>query len=287
MQILITGRGGSGSWQIRAVQIGAALGARVVPNASADDLAWADVLIAVKRIPGDLLHRVRQSGKPWVYDVVDAYPQPEAGRWSEEQARHWVQTLMAGLEPTAVIWPNNAMQDCAPYMRGAVINHHYRPGIKRNPIRETLEVIGYEGAPQYLAEWKPALEKAAAKIGARFVINPTNLADLDVVVAVRGKEHNGWVQRMFKSDVKAANAKGSGTPLICQRHQGYLDTATGGEVWAENSLDLMDGLAYLQPHGIRLGKSLQLSAGRFSILDAAKQYKTLLESLVGQHRKAS
>lgn len=287
MRILITGRGGSGSWQIRGVQIGAAIGAHVVPNASADDLAWADVVIAVKRVPGELLHRIRASGKPWVYDVIDAYPQPEAGSWSADKARRWVQALMAGLEPDAVIWPSAGMQACAPYLRGTVIHHHYRPGIKRNPIREKLQVIGYEGAPQYLGKWKPALEQAAAKIGARFVINPANLADLDVVVALRGKEHNGWVQRMFKSDVKAANAKGSGTPLICQRHQGYLDTATGGEVWAENSSDLMEALAYLQPHGVRLGKSLQLSSGRFSILDAAKQYQTFLENVIGQHRKAS
>lgn len=287
MNVLFTGRGGAGSFEIRAVQIGAAMGARVKANASSEDIAWADVVVVVKKIPGDLLARVRASGKPWVYDVLDAFPQPEAGSWSADKARRWVQALMAGLEPDAVIWPSAGMQACAPYLRGTVIHHHYRPGIKRNPIREKLQVIGYEGAPQYLAEWKPALEQAAAKIGARFVINPANLADLDVVVALRGKEHNGWVQRMFKSDVKAANAKGSGTPLICQRHQGYLDTATGGEVWTETSSDLTEAFAYLQPHGVRLGKSLQLSAGRFSILGAAKQYQTLLESVVGQHRKAS
>lgn len=216
VRVLITGRGTSGSWQIRGVQIGAALGARVAPNASSEDIAWADIIIAVKRIPGDLLHRIRSSGKPWIYDIVDAYGQPEATAWTQHQARHWVQTLLAGFEPTAVIWPTAAMQACAPYIRGTVINHHHRPGIKRNPIRPHIQAVGYEGRPEYLGEWKPAFEKACAAIGAEFIINPPHLADLDVVVAVRGKAHRGWTQQHFKSDVKLANARGSGTPIICQ-----------------------------------------------------------------------
>lgn len=279
MKILFTGRGGSGSWQIRGVQIGEALGARVVPNASSDDLTWANVVIAVKRIPGDLLHRIRASGKPWVYDVIDAYPQPEAGSWSADKARRWVQALMAGLEPDAVIWPSAGMQACAPYLRGTVIHHHYRPSIKRNPIREKLQVIGYEGAPQYLAEWKPALEQAASKIGARFVINPANLADLDVVVALRGKEHNGWVQRMFKSNVKMANAQGSGTPMICNASRAYWDTADEKVQWVASPDQLGDALDCLRPQLLREFASESAYKKRYSVEDAANDYRKFLCTL--------
>lgn len=279
MKILFTGRGGSGSWQIRGIQIGAALGARVVPNASADDLAWADIVIAVKRIPGDLLHRIRASGKPWVYDVIDAYPQPEAGSWSADKARRWVQALMAGLEPDAVIWPSAGMQACSPYLRGTVIHHHYRPSIKRNPIRQKMEVIGYEGAPQYLAEWKPALEQAAAKIGARFVINPANLADLDVVVALRGKEHNGWVQRMFKSNVKMANAQGSGTPMICNASRTYWDTADEKVQWVASPDQLGDALDCLRPQLLREFAGESAYKKRYSVDDAAADYLAFLKKV--------
>lgn len=279
MNILFTGRGGSGSWQIRGVQVGAALGSRVIANATAEELGWADVIVAVKKIPGDLLARIRASGKPWVYDVIDAYPQPEAGAWSEEQAKRWVQTLMAGLEPDAVIWPTSAMQDCAPYMRGTVINHHYRPGIERNPIRPELKTIGYEGAPQYLGEWLPAFEKAAAKIGARFVINPERLGDVDVVVAVRGKQHNGWAQRMYKSNVKVANAQGSGTPMIAMPSRSYFETADDLVEWVMSPRDIDRALDALRPQMFREFAGKAAYKKRYSVEDAANDYRNFLCAL--------
>lgn len=282
MNTLITGRGASGSFQIRGVQIGAALGARVVPNASADDMAWADVVIAVKRIPGDLLHRIRASGKPWVYDVVDAFPQPECVAWSEKQAAHWVQTLMAGFQPDAVIWPTAYMQSCAPYLRGKVIHHHHRPGIKVNPIRPTIKTVGYEGRPEYLGEWKPAFEKACADIGAKFVINPPHLADLDVCIAVRGRAHRGWTQQFFKSNVKLANAQGSGTPIIAQMDAGYLEHVYlhAPVCWITKPDGIAEWLKILAPQSMRQEISKRLLAQAYTVEDAARDYRAFLQSIV-------
>lgn len=281
MKILITGRGGSGSWQIRGEQIGNALGALVQTNADTQAINWADVIVVVKRIPGDLLARIRASSKPWVYDIVDAYPQPEAGAWSQQQAKHWVQTTIAGIEPTAVIWPTAAMQACAPYIRGAVINHHHRPGIKRNPIREQIKTVGYEGAAQYLGEWKPALEKACKTVGAEFVVNPPHLADLDVVVAVRGRAHHGWVQENFKSNVKLANAQGNGTPIICQMDKGYTEQGfmDAPVAWIREPEQIGTWLKALAPYEMRRDMSQRLLQRAYSVEDAAKDYLKLLESV--------
>ena len=51
MKICITGRGGAGSWQIRAVQIGAVLNAHVCQMATIEEMQAADVVLVVKRVP--------------------------------------------------------------------------------------------------------------------------------------------------------------------------------------------------------------------------------------------
>ncbi len=239
MNLLVTGRGGAGSWICRGEQLGAALGAAVKTFATLSDVRASDLAIVVKRVPPAVLGALRRAGRQWVYDIVDAYPQPTASGWTRNQAIKWTRSLIRDLQPTAVIWPNARMRDdCEIDLPGLVLPHHHRPGIRLNPIRETVKIDAYEGAPRYLAGWPDRIERACMARGWAFVVNPPNLADADIVVAFRGGEWTGYVQRHWKSNVKLANAHGSGTPFIGQQECGYTETATGAEYWAESAEDL-------------------------------------------------
>lgn len=197
------------------------------------DAELADIAIVVKRTPEEVMHALR--GRRWVFDVVDCYPQPEASFWSREQAIAWMRDRIRTLRPHAVIWPTQRMaEDCAVDLPSICLPHHHRPGIERNPIRPKVEAIGYEGAPPYIETWIPAIWKQCERRGWQFVLNPGRMADLDIVLALRGGDHEGYVQRHWKSNVKLANAHGSGTPFIGQKECGYTETSSGAEYWIED-----------------------------------------------------
>lgn len=234
MKLLLTGRGTSGSWAVRGEQLGAACGATVKQAATVEQCSAADVILAVKRVNDPLLQSLRKSGRPWVFDVVDFYPQPHCTGWTRSEAVAWVKSQIARLAPAAVVWPNRRMrEDCDTGLPGLVLPHHHRPGIAVNPVRHSVQTVGYEGAAQYLGHWRGAIEAECARRGWKFVVNPPRLADLDIVVAVRAPEFSGYAQFHWKSNVKLANAHGSGTPFVGQRECGYLETASGCEYWAE------------------------------------------------------
>lgn len=277
MRLLVTGRGGSGSWKIRGDQLGAALGAVVRPNASFSDCADADAIVVVKRVPDDLLGAIRKSGRPWAYDIVDAYPQPACSEWGKRQSIDWLRNHIGHLRPDVVIWPNARMRDDAG-MAGPVVYHHHRAGIATNPIRDRIQSIGYEGAEAYLDGWMPEIKAQCRLRGWRFVVNPKHLADVDIVLAVRGGQWCGYPQQHWKSNVKLANAHGSGTPFIGLSECGYMETAAGGEEFVRSPKDLGDAFDALSPVVVRR----QISDGfrRCAItLDAAASQ--LREALCG------
>lgn len=280
MKVLFTGRGTSGSWQIRGIQVAKAMGARAVSLASSAECKTVDVVIAVKRVPNDLLENIRRSGRPFVWDVVDAYPQPQCGAWSEVQAKDWLRKELERIRPNAVIWPTKRMQaDADSRIQGRVINHHHRPGIELNPIRGEIRTVGYEGDVSYLGEWAEVLRRECKRIGAEFVLNPPRLADLDVVVALRGSAFNGYAQRMWKSNVKAANAQGSGTPLICNVSASYWDTADEGVQWVTHPEEIGRTMDELAPQRVRQEASALGYAARYSVDDAANDYREFLCAL--------
>lgn len=252
MNLLFTGRGGSGSFTIRAEQIGAALGATVKPHAARADFAACDAAVVVKRAPETLLRELRASGKPWAYDVLDCYPQPASSDWSRGESIRWMQQYLRALDPPAVIWPNQRMrEDCDEGRRGIVLPHHARPGLARNPIREAVTTVGYEGRTAYLQEWAMALHKECERRGWTFVVNPPALADLDIIVAFRGGLWDGYAARHWKSNVKLANAHGSTTPFVGRPDNGYLETASGAEYWAESPRELRVAFDWLESQSTR------------------------------------
>jgi hypothetical protein len=199
MKILVTGRGGAGSWAIRGEQLGRAMGANVKPMATLADCRAADVIVVVKRVPDELLHAVRQSGRPWVYDIVDAYPQPHCADWSPAQARQWLHDQLQRLQPTAVVWPNQRMRADAAYP-GWVLYHHHRPGIDTMVLRDRIYRVGYEG--------RADLETAAG--GEHLIESPRELGQaLDMLAdgAVRTSVQDKFLANAYSVDQAAADMK--------------------------------------------------------------------------------
>lgn len=277
MRVLVTGKGGSGSWAIRGVQVGTAIGAQVVPMASVAQIAVASVVIGVKRIPDSLLNAIHQTGTPLVWDVVDSYRQPECTDWTREQSIAWLHSEIDRLKPSAIIWPNARMADDAGWGGlQEVIYHHHRPGIEINPIREKIETIAYEGSPRYLEGWAEAISEECNRLGAAFLVNPESLAAADVVLAVRGPRWNGYAQRHWKSQIKMANAHASGTPFIGMREDGYLETRSMFERWVENPQDLREALESLEPHCVRKELSPRFIGSALTLDHVARQYLQFL-----------
>ncbi len=278
MKILMTGSGSSGSWKIRGEQLGAAIGADVIPRAI--EVKGYDLAILVKRPPLDLIMRLQRPRVPIAYDVVDAWPQPQGNDWIERQCKAWLAERIGIIRPAAIVAATQAMaRDCAVFGVPVLwLPHHARPGLGVNPIREQVARVGYDGGPQYIGEWIPVLEEACAARGWSFHVKPDAISELDIVVALR--DQKGYGPKAWKSNVKLANAQGSGTPVICNREAGYLETATGGEEWADTKAEVLAALDRLAPAEVRRAVAAKLLSGAPRLEAVAASYRAWLATLV-------
>lgn len=275
VHLLMTGKGASGSWQIRGVQLGQTLRAAVVPNAK--DLVPYNLAVLVKRQTTDLLERFHQSKVPLIWDVVDAWPQPIGNAWHKERCLEWLAGEVKTIRPAGIVAATRAMaRDCEGFgVPVLALPHHARPGLRQNPIRP-LKVLGYEGGEKYLGRWLPIIKRQCSARGLRFVINPTEVADVDVLVALR--DCDGYAPRNWKSNVKLANAQGSGTPVICNREAGYLETACGAERWADDEAEFAAALDALESTEVRRSAAQVLRAAAPSIDSVTATYLQWLRS---------
>lgn len=271
--VLVTGRGVSGSWQIRGVQLGTAIGAHVEAQALRSK---AELVIGVKRVPVAIAEAYR--GR-LIWDAVDAWPQPHGNDWDEETCLYWLAGEMARLKPIGVIAATRQMaRDLAGFGVPVLwLPHHYRPGIELNPIRPTAKVIGYEGSPPYIEAWRPAIAEVCERNGLKFVLNPPQLADLDIVLALRGA--SGYGPRKWKSNVKLANAHGSGTPFVGAPESGYLEMMAGPEYWASNASELAVAVGHLLSRERRMHVQEQFLKARLSLEEAAEKLKAWLATI--------
>jgi hypothetical protein len=276
VKILVTGRGTSGSWRIRGEQLGAAIGATVRANAT--DPSAFDAVVLVKRAPRELVDRIHQAGVPLVWDVVDAWPQPFGNLWDARECQGWLSDQVNYLRPAAIVAATLAMaRDCAGFgVPVMALPHHARPGQRLTAIRP-LKTVGYEGGAAYLGSWRSRLEMECRRRGLEFVVNPPELADLDIVVALR--EATGYAPRHWKSNVKLANAQGSGTPVICNREAGYRETASGAEEWVDTPDELGAALDALAPADVRQARAAVLRAAAPAIDRIATQYLLWLRTM--------
>ena len=274
-RVLVTGRGGrAGSWRMRGEQLGTALGATVC--AMANDLHDHDLAVVVKRTPRPVVRALR--GRRWVWDIVDAYPQPEAYGWTRDRAIRWLRSRLLRLRPAAVLWPTRRMrEDCDTGLPGLVLPHHHRIGIARNPVRRDVRRVGYEGEPAYLGGWAAVVAAQCARRGWEFVVNPPRLADVDIALALR--DGGGYVCRHWKSAVKLANAHASGTPVVAVPESGYLETATGAERWARDEAELARAFDALQCWDTRARISDAFVRHAYPVERAARDLRSFIDAL--------
>jgi hypothetical protein len=277
MNLLFTGRGTSGSWQIRGLQVARAVGAESVPMATT--VAGYDLAVVVKRAPEDILGRLRAANVPIIWDVVDAWPQPVGNDWARWQCMHWLNTELKRIRPIAVVAATMAMQRDVETLgfESCTVPHHYWTALDPNPVRDKVAHVGYMGGPNYLGRWLPAIQEECDARGWKFTYNGlTQLAKVDIVVGVR--EATGYAPRNWKSNVKLANAQGTGTPCVMAREQGALETASGGELWADTFEEMRRAFDALTPHVTRQQAAWRLTAGAPHLKTIATTYRQWLLS---------
>lgn len=241
MRIVVTGTGKSGSWRIRGEQLGAAIGAEVLPRC--EKFKGFGLAVCVKRVRPAMLEALRRAAVPWVWDVVDAYPQPEGNTWRAEQAVGWLRAELERLRPHAVVFPTAAMREDSGWRGPAlVLPHHAWPKYgKRNHLRDKVSVVGYEGHVHYLGAWAGKVAEACARRGWRLEVNG-DMTQCDIGLALR--EFAGHPARRWKSNVKLANIQALGVPALCSPEAGYVEFSRGAEVFVDGDLDRgLDGCA--------------------------------------------
>lgn len=294
VRVLFTSKSSAGAWQIRGEQIAAMRSNWVAKNRPSDeDIAACDVLCVVKKPVPEVIERARQLGKAIVYDIVDAWAQPADGLkyGSAAAARELFGPAWRALKADGYIFPTRRMQlDLGDLvMHGITIYHHYWPQIRRNPMRERVQTVGYEGG-NYLGEWQPLIESACQRRGLRFVANPADFSDLDIVVLARGGEHGSFLARSYKSNVKLANAYGSGTPaLVHVDEMSAHDTDTGDVLFFtgrhgsfERQLDRLLESPALR---MQIQHNFLAAAPRFHISNIAGQFEGFFLGVLDRQRR--
>lgn len=252
MNVLFTGKGTSGSWKIRGEQLGKAVGGTVVKDADPKTMSQHNAIFFVKRVSDFHYERLRKAVVPWIWDVVDAWPQPGGNSWGRERALEWLRMELRRLRPDGVVFPTRAMEEDADwYTPSLVLPHHANTEYVRatRPVSEKIRVVGYEGSFHYLGKWLPTLEKECSKRGWQLNIG-TRLFDADVVVALR--DTTGYTSPAWKSNVKLANAHALGVPAVCCVEKGYVEFSAGTERWVTEPKDLSEAFDELEPHEFRV-----------------------------------
>lgn len=281
-RILITGLGSKLAWKIRAEQLGHAMGAVVMAHAPRREMEKADVVVVCKWYTDQIVSDLRKCERPWAWDIVDAYPQPQAYQWIPSLARQWIRNTLFDLSPKALIAATGAMLEDASF-RGIALPHHARPKQAVNSLRPRVKAVGYEGLAKYLGggteSWRGLVEAECKARGWQFVVNPERLADVDILVALRDQPN--YVCSKWKSNVKLSNAHATGTPIVCAREAGYMENASGAEKWATSADELTQAFDSLTPvENRRVVHDVFLERAKKYTLEAiAARYRDYLETL--------
>lgn len=275
--VVVTGCANSGSWSIRGQQLGGAIGATVAPLADLSTLRSGDLIVVAKRFGGNLLDRVRASGKPWVLDFVDGWPQPRGNAWSEEQARPWLQQRLRDLNPFAVVFATGQMlRDSDWEGPTLVLPHHAWPKYARASWSDKVHRVGYEGQPGFLGRWRTILNEECAKRGWEFVENG-DLSTCQIGVALR--DVSGYPPGAWKANTKLANIQALGLPALVSPEQGYRDFGSSGQIEISEDDDVGVAFDRLADPRIRaeMGEAAFTATPRLATI--AERYRTWLASL--------
>lgn len=273
MRILFAGSGGrAGSWIIRGEQLAVATGAKFRTKIDDDAMSKAQVVVLVKRPDAGTLGKLHRFNKPFVWDVVDAWPQPHGNDWDRSRAVAWLRGEIRRLNPFAVVFPNTRMLEDSDWTGPSmVLPHHSNPRyMQKSQKFNDQRVLAYEGAVRYLGKWDQMLAEECSRRG--WVYRKTDdISEADYVVALR--DVNGYPAPAWKSNVKTANARALGLPVIASPELSYREFANGTEEWVTSSEELtaaLDKVAKL---------STKYSADPIQIEKIAKEYRSWLCTL--------
>jgi len=274
MNVLMIGAG-KGSWAMRGVQLGRAIGARVTTVPTHQDWSWADLVVLVKRAAVQWANEAKACSVPVVWDALDFWAQPEHNQDSRESLIAHADSIKVAAGVSLVIGATKAM---AEDLGGVYLPHQCRVNLQATPIKAKADMVGYDGAKKYLGSWGPALEHACGSLGLEFVVNPADLRDVDVFVSFRDGKWDGWVCRQWKSGVKHVNAITAGRPMVSQLSAGYAELKPCGAT-AESQADLVSLLQMacepaVRQHAYELGRQ---RSREFRLDTIAAQYLCILE----------
>lgn len=215
MKVLIVGAG-KGSWQMRGQQLGAALGARVTSSPTDDDFRWCDLVVLIKKHAVNFAPRAHKAGKPIVWDALDFWSQPAQNRYTRDSALLALRSQAKVIKPALIIGATKEMTADAESLgfKSAYLPHHSWNGLAPTPPREVVATVAYEGNPAYLGRWHGWVKEACDKRGWSFVVNPPNLAEVDIIVSFRDGAWDGWICREWKSGVKVVNSVAAARPML-------------------------------------------------------------------------
>lgn len=271
---------GKGSAEVRGRQLGGAIGARVVAVPSDGDLRWADVVVLVKRAIATWADVVHRFGKPVVWDALDFWEQEHNSQngYTEAQARALLAEWIARYRPDLVIGATEAMAEAA---GGVYLPHHSRPGLTPAPAREVVTSVGYEGMRKYLGRWGKAVQQECDRRGWRFVVNPADLRDVDIVVAFRDGQHDGWMCREWKSGIKIVNAVAAGRPIITQPSASEREIRPQGSAIKDPAELLPNALDFWMSYEYRRGCVIRSmhSAAECTLSAVAERYRQILQTV--------
>lgn len=275
IKTIITGKGSSGSWQVRGVQLGGAIGADVYPRSG--NFEGYDRVICVKRIPKETVQALKERDRPWVWDIVDAWPQPEGNSWSRKQAIAWLKGEISALQPSAIVFPTSQMLlDSCWIGPSLVLPHHAWPKYKPRELRSSVLAIGYEGGMQYLGKWLEPLHRECNRRGWVFSHND-RLETCDIAVALR--DTSGYPCANWKSNCKLANIQALGIPAICSPEKGYIEFGSGKEIFIDSPDQLSDALATLRAEAVRRIVGTVMSMSVPTLKNVSERYMQWLQAL--------
>lgn len=273
MKILVVGTG-QGSFAVRGKQLGAAIGARVTQLPTANDWAWADVVVLVKRSIYPYAHVAKSSGKTIVWDALDFWTQPEQNVLSEPEVLAKATAMKPVANLSLVIGATRAMADA---LGGVYLPHHSRPGLLQTPPRQAFRTVSYDGTIKYLGRWKKALEATCARLGLVFEVNPKNLSAVDLLVSFRDGPWDGEVCRRWKSGVKYVNAIAAGRLILTQPHAAFDEIQPEGKTLNDPS-ELEAAIEAYRPYEARLFAYEQMAhrSQEFALSVIAERYHGIL-----------
>jgi len=277
MNVLMVGGGKGGSWEMRGRQLGAAIGARVTSVPTIADWRWADLCVLVKRAAREHAPTAQAHGVPIVWDALDFWAQPAQNDLHQVAAHVLFGGAIAVIKPALTIGATQAMADAC---GGVYLPHHSWDGLTPEPARETVSVVAYQGNTAYLGRWTSRLQKACAKRGWSFVVNPSDLRQADIIVALRDGQWDGFICREWKSGVKLTNAIAAGRPVIGQASAAMREMAQPSTI-IESEAELDAALDQWTPFAARAAAvdvcHLHAPALRLSLI--ADQLRAVLQQV--------